>query len=59
MQYKLIKNLYYIKIKDQSIVTPKLEKEVEKLKGIKKYISGSIRPSIEDQELASKYYTKH
>ena len=48
MMYKLIKNLYYIKIKDKEYLTPKVEKENEKLKGIRKYISNSIRPSIQN-----------
>ena len=48
MMYKLIKNLYYINIKDKEFLTPKVEKEDEKLKGIRKYISNSIRPSIQN-----------
>ena len=57
--YRIIKSLYYIKMKDKKFLTPKVEKDGEKLKGIRKYISNSIRPSIQDQELANKYHGTH
>jgi hypothetical protein len=59
MIYRIVKGLYYIKMKNKKFLTPKVEKEGEKLKGIRKHISSSIRSSLQNQDLANKYYGTH